>query len=918
MQIQTQPCQDTTHALLRSLLFVAALLLGSLSSLAQDLPAGLTRVTSVEGVDEYRLTNGLQLLLIADDSKPSTTVNMTYRVGGRHESYGETGMAHLLEHLLFKGTPTHRELWAEFAKRGLRANGSTGNDRTNYFASFSANEEDLKWYLGWQADAMVNSLIARADLDTEMTVVRNEMESGENNAGRVLFQRMLSSAYQWHNYGKSVIGARADVEGVDIARLQAFYRTHYRPANATLTISGKFDPPRVLAWVAEFFARLPNPETPLPRLYTMDPAQDGERSVTVRRVGGSPSLYAMYHMPSGSSPDYAAVQALALVLGDTPSGRLHKRTVEKRLAASAFGFGQALHDPGFVLFGLALAPGQDMEQARAALLATVESVATEPVTAEELERARLKLLKNWDLSFTNPEQVGVALSEFIALGDWRLYFLNRDRVRALTLPDVNRVAASYLLRDNRTLGTYIPTEKPQRPPAPAGVDVAAMLKDFRGAPAAAQTEAFDPAPANLDRRSELGALPGGLKTALLVKGARGRLVSGALSLQFGDEASLRGLSDVGAAVAAMLNKGTTSLNRSQIQDRLDQLKAQLSFGGSASGVRASIRTTRDNLPAVLALLADMLRNPAFPPEALEEYKRQLLTGIEAQRREPEAIVATELERHGNPYPRGDVRYAASFDEMVQDVQALGVEQLRAFHRRFYGAQVGQMALVGDLDAPDAKQALAGAFAGWSSQASYTRVPNPLVPVKAARLLFNTPDKANAYMQVEQALALNDTHPQYPALLVANHILGSGGSSRLWARIREKGGLSYDVRSSISWSNHEPNSAWRASAIFAPQNRAPVEAAFKEEVARALKDGFTPQELARAKDGLLSLRRLARAQDPNLAGSLVSNLRLERSFALSQQVDEQIAALSLEQVNAALREHLQPDSFVYGFGGDFKE
>ena len=211
---------------------------------AQTLPAGVTAVRSVEGIDEYRLANGLQILLVPDDSKPSTTVNLTYRVGSRHENVGETGMAHLLEHMLFKGSPRHPQVWAEFTKRGLAANGSTSFDRTNYTANFSANDDNLRWYLGWLADSMVNSHVARADLDTEMTVVRNEMESGENSPSRILMQRTMAAMYDWHPYGRSVIGARSDVENVDIPRLQAFYRMYYQPDNATLIVSGKFDPQR--------------------------------------------------------------------------------------------------------------------------------------------------------------------------------------------------------------------------------------------------------------------------------------------------------------------------------------------------------------------------------------------------------------------------------------------------------------------------------------------------------------------------------------------------------------------------------------------------------------------------------------------------------------------------------------------------
>jgi zinc protease len=884
----------------------------------QKLPAGMSRLSSVEGVEEYALRNGLQVLLIQDDSKPTTTVNVTYRVGSKNENYGETGMAHLLEHLMFKGTPGTPGVWAEFTKRGLRANGTTWLDRTNYFASLSFNEENLRWYLSWQADAMVNSFIARKDLDTEMTVVRNEMEMGENNSGNVLFERVMATAYQWHNYGKNTIGARADVEGVDISHLQNFYHTYYRPDNATLIVSGKFDPVKVRQWIASYFGKIKKPAKPLPQQYTLDPAQDGERSVTVRRVGGSATLYALYHVPAGASPDYAAVSVLNLVLGDTPSGRLHTRIVEKHLASEAFSYSQGLQDPGFTLLGLQLAPGQDLDKAREAMLSTVESLATEPVTAEELERARLKYLKHWELNFTNPEQVGVALSESIAQGDWRLFFLHRDQVRQIKLEDVNRVAASYLLRDNRTLGTYIPTEKPVRAPAPMRVAVGPLVQGYKGEAVAAQAEVFDATPANIDRRTQSSALPNGMKLSLLTKGARGQVVSGTVTLQLGDEKSLFGLEDVANATAAMLNKGTSTMTRQQIQDKFDQLSAQVGFFGGATNAGANFKTTRENLPAVVALVADVLRNASFPPDALEEYKRQVLASIDEQRTEPESIVQTEMARYGNPYPKGDVRYAYSFDEMVENTKALTVEKLREFHARFYGAQFGQGALVGDFDGSKANQALVSALGEWRATAPFTRVPNPLVTVTPKRLVFKTPDKQNAFMQVEQAFAVSDNDADYVPLLVGNYMLGQGGASRLWVRIREKGGLSYDVRSGIAWNHHEANSAWKATAIFAPQNRDKVETAFKEEVARALKDGFEAKELNEAKQSLLNFRRLSRAQDPNLAGALASNLYLNRTFAISQKVDDQIAALTLEQVNAALRKHLKPETFVYGFGGDFKD
>lgn len=874
-------------------------------------------VRSVEGVTEYRFANGLQLLLIPDDAKPTTTVNLTYRVGSKQENYGETGMAHLLEHLIFKGTPKNPHVWSEFTKRGLRANGSTWMDRTNYFASFSASDDNLKWYLGWEADAMVNSFIARRDLDSEMTVVRNEMEMGENSPDNVMFERTLAAMYQWHNYGKSTIGARSDVENVNITRLQAFYKTYYQPDNATLIVSGKFDPEKTLGWVNDSFGKLRRPQRLLPPIYTMEPVQDGEKSVTLRRSGGSPGVWAAYHVVAAAHPDFAAVELLNLIMGDTPSGRLHRQVVEKQMAASAFAFSAVLADPGFQIFGLQLAPGQDLDKARRALLAVLESVATDPITPEELERARTKWLKKWELGFSNPETVGVALSDMIGAGDWRMFFLNRDRVAKLSLADVQRVATERYLAANRTLAIYIPTEQAARAPAPVKVDVQAELKEFAPKSAASKVEAFDATPANIEARTERFALASGMKVALLAKGARGAMVQARLSLHYGDESNLKNQALASEVAAQMLTRGTARMSRQQIQDRLDALKAELHVGGGSGVLSVSVMTTRDNLPATIALVTELLKQASFPAQGFDEWRREALASLEEQRKEPEAVVADAVGRLFSPYPKGDVRYAPSFEEQEADIKALSVEQVRAFYRKFAGASHAEFAAVGDLDAAAVRSALEAGFGDWRSTTAFVRVPRPLVAPTPQRLVFKTPDKQNATMLVRLSMPIKDSDADYPALSLANYMLGSGGSSRLWKRIRESEGLSYDVRSWIQWSNFEANSAWMSSAIFAPQNRDKVETAYREELARALQEGFTAKELDEARQGLLSYRKLSRAQDASLASALAGNLYLDRSSLISQQIDDALAKLTLDEVNTAFRRYIKPEQLVIAFGGDFK-
>ncbi len=895
-----------------------ALLLGACSLLAQA--HALKPVTSVEGITEYRLPNGLQVLLAPDAAKPSITVNVTYRVGSKHENYGETGMAHLLEHLIFKGSPKTPDPWAEFSRRGLQANGSTWFDRTNYYAAFAANEDNLKWYLQWQADAMVNSFIARRHLDTEMTVVRNEMEMGENNAEGVTTQRILAAMYQWHNYGKDTIGARSDVENVDIRRLQAFYRSYYQPDNATLTVSGKFKPDQVLDWVEQSFGKLPKSKKKPAPLYTVDPVQDGERMLTVRRVGGNPLSIAAYHVPPGAHPDYAAVELLNLILAEAPSGRLHKRLVEEtKLASAVRNFGLALAEPGFSMLIAESAPGSSQEALNRELVAVTEDFAQKPVTEQELSRAKTRWLNRWERSFSSPEEVGVTLSETIAQGDWRLFFLLRDRIKALTLADVQRVAAERFLPANRTQAQYIPTEKPQRAPAPALVNVAEQMQSFKPQPAAAAVPAFDASPAAIDAQTRRSRLPNGLGLSLLPKPSRGQAVQGVLSLNLGDAQSLFGQPSVAQMTAALLNKGTQSLDREQLRDALDAAKVELNISSTDSGDRVVLTwsSKREHAVQALRLISQMLRQPRLDAAALEEVRSQALGAVQAQRDDPEGVAGKTLAAALDLYPVGDARHARSFEEESQDHRAVTLAQVRAFHQALYGGQQAQLSMVGDFDAAALESAAQELLGDWVAPTAPQRLARQASTAPGRMQQLNTPDKQNAMMLGTLHLPLNEAHPDRAALAMASYLLGGSSSSRLWLRIREKEGLSYGVGAGIRFGDRDAVSPLWVYAIFAPQNRAKVESALREEWARALKDGFSARELTEAKQALLNDRRLGRAQDEALSAMLAKQAELGQSMAHEQGLDLAFTRLSLDEVNTALRKYCRLQDFQLVFAGDFK-
>ncbi|MBI2315718.1 MAG: insulinase family protein, partial [Betaproteobacteria bacterium] len=870
------------------------------------------KVATVEGVTEYRLANGLKILLVPDPSIDTITVNMTYLVGSRHEAYGETGMAHMLEHLLFRSTKKFSNLKVELTQRGARYNGTTSLDRTTYYETFPASAANLDWALEMEADRMVNANISREDLDAEMTVVRNEFESGENSAFGVLRERVAATAYLWHNYGSAVIGARSDIENVPVSRLQAFYRNYYQPDNAVAAISGRIDEAAALRLAAKHFGAIPKPERVLLPTYTAEPTQDGERSVTLRRAGEVQLVSALYHVPPGTHEDYAAVDVLVALLAHVPSGRLHKGLVETGMGSYVFGHEHQLREAGSAYFGVAVRRDQPLEAARDTLLATLEGFARRPVTEQEVERARMRLVNDIEMTIADSRSLALALSEAIAMGDWRILFLHRDRLKAVTAAQVQRAATAYLKASNRTVGLFIPTRDPDRAEIPAAPDVAAMVKDYRGAGPIAAGEAFDPTPANIEARVIRRTLPGGMKLALLPKKTRGGTVVAQLSLLWGNEAAKSGRSTACGIASAMLLRGSRNKTREQIANEFARMKSSVGVGGDGG----SIETVRENLPAVLKLVSEVLRHPAFPEREFEQLRRSALTRIDGQRTNPEALADLELARHLNPYPREHWFYRASLEERSARLKALTLADVRRCYADFYGATDSTLAVVGDFDPDEITRLAAELFSDWRSPQPYQRIASRHFEVPAISRVIETPDKANATYRAAMNLKLRDDNPDYAALALGNRLLGEGSASRLTRRIREREGLSYSVGSYLSASGYDEHGSFGVYAICAPQNRARIESLVGEELHKVLAEGFSAEEVEAAKKSMLQARQVARNQDGSLAWKLAYYLELGRSYAWDAEFERRIAALTPQEIVAALRRHIDPTRLSIVEAGDF--
>jgi len=892
----------------------------AVSAFSQTLPQGVEKKATVGGITEYDYPNGLRVLLFPDPSSPKLTVNMTYLVGSRFEGYGETGMAHLLEHMNFIQTTNGRSIKKELTDHGAQWNGTTDYDRTNYFETVTASDDNLKWALGLEADRMVNMRIEKALLDTEMTVVRNEFERGENSPSRILEERVIATAYLWHNYGKSVIGSLADIEKVPIDRLAAFYRKFYQPDNAVLVIAGQFDQSKALAYVAQTCGAIPRPARKLDATYTVEPVQDGERSVELRRVGDNPAIMIAWHAPALSQPDSAALEVLGSIMsggGRGGTGRLYKALVDNKKALSAQMNFEELHDPGFVTVSASLSKDQSLDEARKTIIDTVAAVATEPPSKEEVEREKTRILQGMELRMTNSQQAALGLSEMIASGDWRLFFLNYDQIKSVTPEDVVRVAKLYFKASNRTVGEFIPTDNPDRTEVPAAPDLDTVFSNYKSGMTISQGEAFDPSPANIEKHLIRSKLRNGMKVVMLPKTNRGETVLATLQIEFGDEKSLAGKNAVGSITGALLMRGTKTRTRQQIQDEMVKLNARINVSGGASGADATIQTTEKNLIPALRLAAEILREPSFPDSEFDQVKKQRTAAIENRRTEPGSVAPLALERALNPYPRNNVRYIPTIDEDIEDAGKVTLDDVKKFHQQFYGASHGELVVVGQFDQATLGQTAAELFGSWTSPVPYERIKTNFQKIEPVNLKIETPDKQNATFDAGLRLAMMDTDPDYPAMVLANYMFGGSITGRVPDRIRNREGLSYSVNTGFSAPAQGSSARFGGMAISNPKNTPKVEASFRDELARTLANGFTADEVAAAKKAIRDERVVGRSQDQSLLRLVATREYDGRTLGWDEQMDAKLDALTVDQVNAAFRRHVDASSLSIAKAGDFK-
>jgi zinc protease len=366
----------------------------------------------------------------------------------------------------------------------------------------------------------------------------------------------------------------------------------------------------------------------------------------------------------------------------------------------------------------------------------------------------------------------------------------------------------------------------------------------------------------------------------------------------------------------MLDKGTSKMTRQQIKDEFDRLKARVNFFGGATSVSVNIETTRPNLAETIKLVGQILKEASFPAEEFEKLKAEEIAAIESQRSEPQAAASIRLQKHTSPYPKGDPRYAEDFDESLAAINALKLEEVKKFHKDFYGMNNATLAISGDFDAGEISALISEQFGSWKSPANYKRLEARIKNVQPIDEKIETPDKANAFFLASYSWEYSDAEPDYAALTLGHYMLGGGTASRLFSRIRGKEGISYGVGSFFSAGNLDKVGSFTAYAIYAPENVGRLEETFKEEILKAVNEGFTAEEVEAAKSGWLQSRTVGRAQDASIAGTLNNYLFTGRTMEWDAELEKKVQALTVEEINAAMKKHLSYDKLNMVKAGDF--
>lgn len=910
-----------------SFVFVLTSLL--VSTMLAATPNGIEHVRTLDGIEEYKLTNnGLQILLMPSNALPVATVMVTYRVGSRNEVTGTTGATHILEHMMFKGTERFNsadrsDYFNQMERIGALSNATTFFDRTNYYATLPSEYVPLAIEL--EADRMRNLLIDKKDLDSEMTVVRNEYERGENNPIRTLIKEIYACAFTAHPYSHPTIGWLSDIEGTSTEKLRSFYNTYYWPENAVLTVIGGFDREETLTAVKQFYGPIPNAPQPIPTVETTEPKQLGKRHLVIERTGQVGIVIVAYKAPEGTHEDWAALALLEQILGADKTGRLYRALEDKGKASATFTYAPQLLDPSLFTLAVYLTSDATHQETEEIIVGEIQRIIGGGITEDELEQAKAVIKANVVYGRDGPYAIADQLNEAIAMGDWSKYITQPNAIQAVSAEDIQKVAAKYFTEKNQTTGWFVPEKSttsmeisssnagPNYYREPATDNKPLIDKEHSKdstAPSVSKKHKPVVSFSNKIQRTQVGDIE-----LIAVDMPINDVVSFVGCLSTGETIESEDSPTLASMTAAMLDKGTKHNDRFQLANLLNRMGANIQFSASKHTLQFSGKFLREDAGTVMGLLAEQLREPAFDAEVLDTLKSrqvaQLLRAIDNPDYRANASVNRLL------YPEDHPNYQEEIPSLLEDLESLTIEAIQKFHANNYGPESLKIIFVGDIDFEQLNAAVAFAFEGWEG-GDYDSIeyPEQLENTSVSERIFIA-DKTSVAIRYAYNTGLQRNSEDYIPFMLGNYILGGSFNARLMQEVRVNKGLTYSINSTHTGDIFTPGN-WVLNASFSPALLEEGLAATESIVAEWYEKGVSEDEVQRAIETLCGSYLVGLSTTGNVANQLLSFIQRGFDPEYIDQYPEKLRSVTHEQVNRAIRRHFDPELMTLVVAGSLAE
>lgn len=896
---------------------------------AQNKSVNFKKIKELGGIEEYVYQpNGMNVLLLQDNASPVATVQIVYRVGSKHEVLGNTGSTHLLEHLMFKGTPSFNKkngntITDVLQNTGAQLNATTWYDRTNYFETLPSDKIELAIQI--EADRMRNSLLLKEDKEAEMTVVRNEFERGENDPNSLLDKEIWASAYIAHPYHHSTIGWKSDIEKAPIEVLRNFYNTYYWPDNATLTIIGDFRKENVFDLIEKYFGKITKAPNALPQPYTEEPQQYGARKIVVKKPGELGVINKAYKIPGALHEDLPALNILGEIIGSGPSAILNKTFVDTRLGIYAYANATNFKEVGLFTIGVGFPTSSKHEDIDAKISEVVAKIQKEGVTQDEVNRVVAKISAQTIMARDGSGVIASELNEAIASGDWTDYITGVDRLKKVTPADVLRVAQKYLVEDQSTTGYFIPKQSgnqnqdtakannfmPENGPfyyrhsedghlhEEATPAISTEQKNKNEEIALDETAIEKSASAY--KREKVAGID-----VVSVKTSAKDFVTVAASISLGNFASEKKNAMIPALTASMLSKGTTLNDKFKFSEKLQKLGVNLNVNASTFKVNIGFKCLKKDLDQVITLLAEELRNPLFDAKEFENLKQQFTGNVQQNLNDPGERGDIALSQA--IYPKTNPNYSLSVEEDIANIKNATLDEVKAFHKKYFGPASMRLVIVGDTEGANLSASLKKSFKNWNGGVSENLKFEEATKVAAKTEVVTIPEKPSAELYIGQYTGLKRTDADYIPFYIANYTLGAGFAGRLMQTVRDNDGLTYNISSGLG-GNIQTGGFWFVNASFNPNLFQKGLDATMVQVDKWVKNGITATELENKKTNLIGSFKVGMSTTNGMARTILSFIERGLEPNYIEQYPKDIEKATLQQVNDAVKKYIQLDKMI---------